>query len=66
WRNRPAHSDFDYSAGPFDRLLYGLFRLEWPLLKYVNLPFGGSCFVLARKATAGIVSGDAESGETCP
>jgi SAM-dependent methyltransferase len=49
WRNRPAHSDFDYSAGLFDRALYGLFRLEWPLLKYVDAPFGGSCFVLARK-----------------
>lgn len=49
WRNRPAHSDFDYSAGPLDRLLYGLFRVEWPFLKYVDAPFGGSCFVLARK-----------------
>ncbi len=49
WRNRPAHSDFEYSAGPLDSLMYGLFRMEWPLVKYVNLPFGGSCFVLARK-----------------
>ena len=48
-KNRPARSDFEYSAGPLNRLLYGLFRLEWPLLKHVNLPFGGSCFVLARK-----------------
>lgn len=49
WRNRPPRTDFDYSAGPFDALLHGLFRLEWPLLKYIDLPFGGSGFVLARK-----------------
>ena len=49
WRNRPARSDFEYSAGLVDRLLYGLFRLEWPFLKFVSMPFGGSCFVMARK-----------------
>jgi SAM-dependent methyltransferase len=48
-KDKPAHSDFDYSAGPAEQLLYGLFRMEWPLLKYVNLPFGSSCFVLAQK-----------------
>ncbi len=49
WKNKPARSDFEYSAGPLNRLLYGLFRMEWPLLKYVRFPFGGSCFVLAKK-----------------
>lgn len=48
-KDRVARSDFEYSAGFLNYLLYGLFRLEWPLLKWVNFPFGGSCFVLARK-----------------
>ena len=49
WITRPARSDFEYSAGILNGLLYGLFRLEWPLVKYVNLPFGGSVFVMAKK-----------------
>ena len=56
WKNRPVRSDFEYSAGPANRLLYALFRMEWPLLKWINLPVGGSCFVLARK----------DGGAACP
>ncbi len=50
---KPAHSDFDYSAGPVEPLLYGLFRMEWPLLKYINFSFGSSCFVIAKKKAPG-------------
>jgi len=49
WKNRPARSDFEYSAGLLNHLLYGLFRMEWPLLKWIRFPFGGSCFVMAKK-----------------
>jgi len=49
-RDKPVRSDFEYSAGLLNHLLYGLFRIEWPLLKYIRFPFGGSCFVLAQKS----------------
>jgi len=48
-KDQPARSDFEYSAGFLNHVLYGLFRLEWPMLKFLSFPFGGSCFVLAKK-----------------
>ena len=56
WRNRPAHSDFDYSAGPLDRLLYGLFRfspsLTRELLARASFDRLESVIPLADKALA--------------
>ncbi|HMO50417.1 MAG TPA: class I SAM-dependent methyltransferase [Kiritimatiellia bacterium] len=47
-QERKAGSDFDVSSRLIDRVMYTLFRAEWPVLAYMNFPFGVSCFALAR------------------
>ncbi len=37
------------TSGPVNRLLYGIFRLESVLLKYVRLPFGVSYMIVCKK-----------------
>lgn len=44
-----AATDLKYSLGPADRMLYHIFLSERRLLRHVNLPFGTSVLVVARK-----------------
>jgi len=44
---RKAESDFEVSIPFVDSIMYGLFRLESPLLRVMNFPFGVSCAVIA-------------------
>jgi SAM-dependent methyltransferase len=44
-----AATDLKYSLGPADRMLYHIFLAERRLLRHVNLPFGTSVLVVARK-----------------
>ena len=44
-----ATSDLGYSLGPIDRMLHRVFLTERSLLRHVDLPFGTSVLVVARK-----------------
>ena len=46
---KPSDSDFKYSLGPANALLYALFASEKWLLRFMNFPVGVSVFVVARK-----------------
>jgi hypothetical protein len=49
-----ARSDFGFSPGPLEEILFRLLSLEARLLDAgVNLPFGVSVLVLAEKAGQG-------------
>ena len=50
-----AGSDFDYSIGMGDGLLYALFASEKWLLRYMNFPAGVSLFCVAQKLPETIV-----------
>jgi len=41
-------SDFEYSAGPLDAVMYHLFAMERFLLRWINFPFGVSVYAEAR------------------
>ena len=41
-------SDFEYSAGPINHVMYHLFAFERHLLRWMNLPFGISVYAEAR------------------
>lgn len=43
-----THSDFEYSAGPVNELLYRIFATEAALTKHISFPFGVSIFLVAQ------------------
>ena len=47
-RGKPAGTDFKYTLGLADHLLYAIFAAEAPCLRHVNFPFGVSALVIAH------------------
>ncbi len=47
-KTEAASSDFDRPVGPFNGILYRIFRSERALLRYFDLPFGVSILVSAQ------------------